>query len=115
MDGRAFHPGYIADVRARSWEEAFELTNSWDEQDWYERAEVTLRVDPDDPRFRLLDLHPLHSTSVGDVLVAKFLPEHRVSESRSIVCDRLVDDVPCDDASPIMLRDRPDMVFKCRA
>ncbi len=61
---------HVADVRAPSWEAAFDLTNTYDEQDWYTRAAVTLRVDPADPRLALLDLHPLHSTSVGDVLVA---------------------------------------------
>src|SRR5439155_19149389 len=58
---------------------------------------------------------PGEAEGVGDVLVAKLLPEHRVSEPRSIIGNRLVDDVPGDDASAIMLRDRPDMVFKCRA
>ena len=61
---------HVADVQARSWEDAFDLTNTYDEQVWYTRAAVTLRIDPDDPGWALAGLHPLHSTAVGDVLVA---------------------------------------------
>ena len=52
---------------------------------------------------------------VGDVLVAEFLSEHRIPEPRPIVGNRLIHDVPGHDASTIMFRDRPDVVFECQA
>jgi len=61
---------HVADVQAGSWEDAFDLTNTYDEHVWYTRAAVTLHIDPDDPQWERAVLHPLHSTSVGDVLVA---------------------------------------------
>lgn len=59
---------YVGSVKAIDLEEAFRLTNTIDSP-WHHNPEVTLDSDMighQAERFNDLEVHPLHSTSVGD-------------------------------------------------
>ena len=58
---------------------------------------------------------PGQAEGISDVLIAELLSEHRVAQSRAIVGDRFVDDVPREDPSAIMFGDGPDVIFERHA